>query len=134
MNTLYHTPSSLRGLYLGWKDRRHRWWLGVAALQLPIYKHTLIKYTQFRPIIHLYTIFHETFTHKLLSQNQIYNYSLQTYNMVLIQDIKEVYQLHIKQCFTDMIFKYTKQMRIHLIKLTVLHIRTLIQEKQVAIT
>ena len=49
----------------------------------------------------------------------------ETYNMVLIQVIKEVYQLHIKQCFTDMIFKYTVEMQIPLIKLTVLHIRTL---------
>ena len=50
------------------------------------------------------------------------------YNMVLIQVIKEVYQLHIKQCFTDMIFKYTIQMQIHLIKLTLLHIKMLTHE------
>ena len=48
--------------------------------------------------------------------------------MVLIQVIKKVYQLHIKQCFTDMTFKYTIQMQIHFIKLTLLHMKTLTQE------
>ena len=69
--------------------------------------------------------------HQLLSQNVIYNYSIQTHNMVLIQVIKEVYQLYIKQCFTDMIFKYTIQKQIHLIKVTLLHIRALTQEANI---
>ena len=38
---------------------------------------------QFRPIICLYTTFHETLTHQLLSENQIYSYSLQTYHYII---------------------------------------------------
>ena len=44
MHTLYHTPSSLRGLYLDWKIEDSDGQLGVHVLKLPIYKHTLIKF------------------------------------------------------------------------------------------
>ena len=57
MHMLYHTPSSLRGLYLDWKTEDSD--------------------GSIRQIILLYTIFHKMFTHQILSKiKNMYNYSI----------------------------------------------------------